>query len=621
VPASTSPGRVLADRRRLLTLLSYRPRATALLVAGNAVTAVTPTALAAGSGLLISSITGQLAGTASTGALVTAIVVISVLLVVDEILVAGLRAGQEFVAGLIDGAIRRQVREIALAPAYSGHLEDPRFADDASRASDIGQDRVRSPGTAAVGQLLLVFRLVSAVIAAAFICRFSAPLGIGLLVVSLAGRAIVRRQWIKLSELGDSREWARRRLEYWTELATEPAAGKEIRLFGLAQWVVQRRTAAAREWLEPLWAATLAVLRRQGPTVSLAYVAAAAALIVPGLATLHGRTSVDQLVAVFVAAWGVMRISAMGHEAFDIEYGLGAVHAFDRLRNDYPSLALPTTSTTEPASRQGASLRIEGLGFTYPGATRSALAGLELTIDAGEVLAVVGHNGAGKTTLIKVLAGLYEPSAGRLITDGTTLDAHTIASWRQQVAVLFQDFNRYPLTVAENITMAAPEHAADLAGVRRAVERAGADSIIAGLPDGLDTLLGRQREHGEELSGGQWQRIAIARAIFAADHGRRLLILDEPTAHLDVEAETQFYQHVVGAVAGAATVILISHRLSTIRQADRIILLEHGQIHEEGDHQALMQHDGRYAEFFTLQAAQFATTAPTRQDQGAGDGR
>jgi ATP-binding cassette subfamily B protein len=612
---------MLADRIRLLGLLVYRPWGAGLLVAGNAVTAVIPTAMAAASGWLVTSLTERTTGDASTAAVVPALVLISALLAVDEILVAALRAGQEYAAGQIDGAIRREVRELAMAPAYSEHLENPAFADSASRASDIGQERVRSPGTAAVGQLLLVFRMVSALIAAGFVCRFSVPLGLGLLAVSLAGRAIVRRQWIGLSELGDGREWARRRLEYWTDLATEPAAGKEIRLFGLGAWIVRRRTQAARDWLEPLWAAALTVLRRQGWTVSLAYLAAAAALIVPGLATLHGRLEVGELVSVFVAAWGVMRISAMGHEAFDIEYGLGAVRAFDRIRREFPVPASHPAGAVLPARSAGTSLRIEDLGFTYPGATEPALSGIDLNLRSGEVLAVVGHNGAGKTTLIKVLAGLYGPTTGRLIADGFVIDGSNAVEWRRHVAVLFQGFNRYPMTAGQNITMAAPEHADDLPGIQQAVERAGARALIDDLPNGLDSVLGRQWAHGSELSGGQWQRVAIARAVFAAHHGRRLVVLDEPTAHLDVEAETQFYQEVIGAVAGIATVILISHRLSTTRAADRIVLLQEGRIHEDGDHDSLMRAGGRYAELFTLQAAQFAATAPSRYDEAPGDGR
>ncbi|WP_405059939.1 ABC transporter ATP-binding protein/permease [Kribbella sp. NBC_01505] len=619
--ASSAPMSLVLDRLRLLRLLAYRPWAAGLLVAGNAVTAVIPTAMAAASGWLVALLTEQTKGAASTAAVVPALVLISALLAMDEIVVAALRAGQDYVAGQIDGAVRREVRALAMAPAYSEHLEDPAFADNASRASDIGQDRVRSPGTAATGQLVLVFRMVSALIATWYVCRFSVPLGIGLLVVSLTGRAIVRRQWIGLSALGDTREWARRRLEYWTDLATEPAAGKEIRLFGLGAWVVRRRTQAARDWLEPLWEAALTVLRRQGPTVSLAYLAAAAALVVPGLAALNGRLETSQLVSVFVAAWGVMRIAAMGHEAFDIEYGLGAVRAFDRIREEFPAPApapAPRPAGSLPSRPSGGTaLRIEELGFSYPGATRPALSGIDLRLESGQVLAVVGHNGAGKTTLIKVLAGLYRPTEGRLVADDRVIDETTVREWRQRVAVLFQDFNRYPMTARQNITLAAPEYAGDAAGVEQAVRRAGAQSLIDDLPNGLETVLGRQWANGSELSGGQWQRVAIARAVFAAHHGRRFVVLDEPTAHLDVEAETQFYQEVIGAVAGVATVILISHRLSTTRAADRIVLLERGRIREDGDHESLLRAGGRYAELFTLQAAQFAATAGEK----SGDGR
>ena len=603
-----SSGQLVRERWQLLRLLAPHPGATTLLALANAVLAAVPTVLAVSSGLLASSITARATGTGSDGQLALALVVIAVVLVVDETVSLGLQAGQEYVAGRIDGRVRQEVRTLALAPAYISHLEDPHFADDASRASDIGQGRVRSPGTAAVGQLLLMFRVLSAVIAAGYVATVSAPLAIGLLAAALTGRSIVRRQWIGLSEINDGQEWGRRRVEYWTELATETAAGKEIRLFDLGRWAVRRRTRAVREWLEPIWSARRAVLRRQGWTISLAFGSAAAALVVPGLAAQRGEIGVDHLVGVLVAAWGVMRMSSMGYEAFDIEYGLGAVRALHRLRAAYPAQQDPVGTGGPPG---GASISVDGLTYTYPGATRPAIDGLDLSVAAGEVVAVVGHNGAGKTTLIKLLAGLYPPSSGRVLVDGTPLDPDTVASWRRRTAVLFQDFNRYPLSVADNITLAAPEYADDTDGVRRAAARAGADAFIAGLPTGYDTLLGRQRKDGTELSGGQWQRIAIARAIFAAEHGRRLLILDEPTAHLDVQAEAEFYERVVGAVPGT-TVVLISHRLSTTRNADRIVLIGNGAVLEQGDHHSLMVADGTYARLFSLQAARFIETGGDR---------
>jgi ATP-binding cassette subfamily B protein len=216
----------------------------------------------------------------------------------------------------------------------------------------------------------------------------------------------------------------------------------------------------------------------------------------------------------------------------------------------------------------------------------------------------VGENGAGKTTLVKLICRLYEPTGGRITVDGADLAELAPAEWHRRVAAIFQDFARYQLSARDNVSMGAPWLAGDMDKLRAAARRAGALDLIEALPRGWDTVLSRAYEGGVDLSGGQWQRIALARAMFAVEGGARVLILDEPTASLDVRAEAELYDRFLEITEGLTTV-LISHRFSTVRRADRIVVLEGGRLVESGSHGELMEEGGRYAAMFRVQAERF----------------
>ena len=241
----------------------------------------------------------------------------------------------------------------------------------------------------------------------------------------------------------------------------------------------------------------------------------------------------------------------------------------------------------------------EDVGFSYPGAERWAVRHLSFTLRAGEVLALVGENGAGKTTLVKLLARLYDPDEGRILLDGHDLREYDLEAVRAHIGVIFQDFVRYHLSAAENIAVGRIEARDDRARIVEAARRSLADDVINKLPGGYDQLLGKRFKKGVDLSGGEWQKIAIARAYMRdAD----LLILDEPTAALDARSEFEVFQRFKELSAGK-TAVLISHRFSTVRMADRILVLDGGQIEEIGSHEELLAAGRRYAELFELQAA------------------
>ena len=490
----------------------------------------------------------------------------------------------------IDGDLRARMRELAIGLPGLDVLESADFQDRVARAVDTGMGiaRERSAGNAAVGQLELMLRMVSALAAAAVLARFSVLLAVAVLVAALAIRAVLRRQWLGIIDTLDA-DTAGQRYEYYVSSQAVMGAAKDVRLYGLSDWFAGRFRAAAARTYGPTWREMLRVLRRQWGIFAGSLLAGAAVLALPAVAALHGRITPGELITYVLAGLGVLAISSMGMEAFDIEYGLRGVADADALVQAYgQGQARPTTRPD--ASPPG--LFLDDVVFRYPGAERAVLDGLTLSIAPGSVVAIVGENGAGKTTLVKLIAGLYRPSSGTITVGGA--EPHVA---RPAVTVLFQDFVRYPSTLRDNVTGAS---GGDDAAVRDALARAGASS----LPASLETLLWREGADGTDLSGGQWQRVALARALYAVSAGRRLLVLDEPTANLDVRAEASFHEEVVSQVRDTTT-ILISHRMSTVRFADRIVVLDGGRVAEDGDHDALMALGGRYATFFRTQAEAF----------------
>lgn len=598
---------LFAARWQLLRQLRHAPGATASLTVLETLAAVAPTLLALGLGWLVSRLEGIGVGDDFTwGGLVAPLVLVSAMFILQELLAALGEVAQYAATGQVDRSVRRAVRAASLQGLSVAQLEDPAIVDDLARASDVGEGMLRSPGSAATGQLRLLFRFLAAASATVLLSVvFSPLLAVALLVISLCIRALIRRQWMGMVDAWDARERYRRRSVYWTELGRIPEAGKDIRMFGLGRWLVERRTAAFIEFLEPLWPLRRKVQIGQWPVALLTAVSGILALLIPGLAMRVGTIDAADMVVCLSAAFAIFQMSLMGMEAFDIEYGSGAVEALERLRSRQRRYEIAAPSA--PVGFES-SIRCESLSFTYPGTTVPIIRNLNLEINPREVIGLVGRNGVGKTTLIRLLAALYRPDGGKILVDGVDLADIPSEQWHARVSVVFQDFGRFPATLAENIAIGASEHLGDREGVQRAARLAGLDRWSDDLPSGLDTVLGREFDDGVDLSGGQWQSVAIARALFAAKHGRDLLVFDEPTAHLDARSEAAFFDRVTDAIDDAA-IVLISHRLGTIRHADRIVMLGPEGIIEQGSHDELLERDGEYARLFALQASQFAESA------------
>jgi ATP-binding cassette subfamily B protein len=377
---------------------------------------------------------------------------------------------------------------------------------------------------------------------------------------------------------------------------------KEVKLFGLAPLLLGRYKSLAETFFAD--DRRLAV-RRMAWGYALSLVSTVVfygcyAVIVG--ATVRGRLSLGEMTLYLVAF-------RQGQQSFQaVLTALGGMYEDTLYMTnlfDYFAIPIEDRKTVGPVAvvRAEEGVRFEGVGFKYPGgddADKWALRNVDVFVPKGQSLALVGENGAGKTTFIKLLAGLYDPTEGRVLLDGRDVRAWDERELRARIGVIFQDFNEYQLALRENVAFGSVDHLDDELRVGRAVEQGGAKELVATLAGGLDAQLGRWFSGGVELSGGQWQKVALARAFMREEAD--ILILDEPTAALDAEAEHAVFQR-FRALAAGRTTILISHRFPTVRMADRILVLEAGRVIEDGSHAELIAAGRRYAHLFGLQAA------------------
>jgi ABC-type multidrug transport system fused ATPase/permease subunit len=495
----------------------------------------------------------------------------------------------------LSGTLNDRLLAATTSPPGMAHLERPELIDDLTLARDFdlgisGPPLSVSMGFIAQGLVAVVSGVGQALVLFGF--RWWAP---PLLLAAWGSTHwLLREAAIWRDRQTEEVVDAQRHADYTYRLAVDPPAAKELRLFGLSGWTVDRFAARRRRLVDLRWHATR--LRQRPVQWAVTVVTAANVLVFWSLArdAADGHLGLGAVVTFAAAALGTSAV-AFGGLNWALYTAAPAVAAVFRLDEAMAEAgALP--AGTRPADGLPArELRFRDVTFGYESSTRPVLDGFDLTIPAGSSLAIVGQNGAGKTTLAKLLCRLYDPQAGAVEADGVDLRELDLDSWRRRVTAVCQDFVRYELSLRDNV---APTGAPDEV-IRSALDDAGA----GGLRD-LSTILAKGYEGGTDLSGGQWQRVGLARALSAVRLGAGVVLLDEPTAQLDVRGEAEIFDRILAATRDCTT-ILISHRFSTVRHVDRICVLEHGRVVELGSHDELMALGGRYRTMFDLQASRF----------------
>ena len=501
----------------------------------------------------------------------------------------GFNLGDRTAAYLYDRLTTACVR-----PQGMGHLEDPSLMGDLTVARDFdlgmtGPPLSYSMDFIAGGLVGIVGGLAAAVVLFGF--SWWAP--IVLVGAWLATHWLLRESGIWRDRNTDEVRSAQRDADYAYRLAVDPPASKELRLFGLVRWNIDRFVARRTRLHALQYEATR--LRQRPLTWSVLIVTAANVAVLWSIAAAAaaGRIDLGEIVIYAQCAVATSMI-AFGGLNWALDGASAPVAAVRRLLPAMASAGRLASGERSPARLPARQIRFRDVTFAYPGGT-PVLDGFDLTIPAGTSLAIVGQNGAGKTTLAKLLCRLYDPQNGAIEIDGTDVRDLDLTEWRTRLAAVFQDFTRFELSLRDNV---APSGAPDDV-VLSALDAAGASRLAR-----LDTVLARGYDDGIDLSGGQWQRVALARALCAVKEGAGVVLLDEPTAQLDVRGEAEIFERILAATRHCTT-ILISHRFSTVRHVDRICVLERGKVVEFGTHAELMALNGRYRTMFDLQAQRF----------------
>ena len=530
--------------------------------------------------------------------------------------------------------LARRLMAAAVALPGLAWFEDPSFRDQLLVSHWIGFGPVHT-----LQSVVQVFQQVAQVAAMAAVAASFAGWVPALVIAACLPAALAT--WRFQAVMGLAR-WRgstdARRADYYRDLAVLRDPGKELRVFGLGRWATDRQRAHWLASVRDLWSSRRRMMLILLGLQLVALAALSYAFIAMLAAAIAGRTDVGTFTAAITATIGLLAgvvalFKNLGDARRNSFYLPSAVRILDLAATEPRLEVRPRPAATAHPAPAERGVRFEGVTFAYPGTERKVVDGLDLWVPAGSSLAIVGENGAGKTTLVKLLARFYDPDEGRITLDGVDLRDLDLDALRARMAVIFQDFVRYQLPARDNVGFGAVAAAGDQALLDRAAAAVGVLDRIRALPDGWDTVLAREFG-GVDLSGGEWQRIALARAMMAqlapglrgpnavnglrgpnAENGLRgpnavtadLLVLDEPTASLDVRVEHELYEQFAD-LSRDRTTLLVSHRFSTVRMAERIVLLAGGRVAEDGSHDQLMAADGRYAALYELQASHYRRT-------------
>ncbi|MEV6202605.1 ABC transporter ATP-binding protein [Streptomyces sp. NPDC051771] len=514
--------------------------------------------------------------------------------------------------------------ETANRDAGLAQVEDPRLADELALLKQEMQRMGEGLQAVLAGSSLAVSMVLTGILLASV-----DPLLLVLPLLALPSLHAARRAAAILDGAREATAAATRANLHMVELATTAATAKELRTLRLADQIRRRRREAWEEAGRRLSRAQFraALWQAGGQTVFACGYAAGLLLVIRTAVDGHGGVG-DVVLSVVLAAQVNQQVGAAVPLFQQIQRSGRAFRRLSRVRAEVtaartgapevaplapsrPPSPVPYRRTvpTRPVPRRlTKGIELRNVSLRYPGADRPVLSEVSLTLPAARTVAIVGENGAGKTTLVKLLCRLYEPTSGHILVDGLDLSTTDPAHWHQRIAAGFQDFVRFEFDAREAVGVGDLPRAGDGAAVTAALRRAGTEGVVRGLPDGLATVLGKSRTGGTDLSGGQWQQLALGRAMMR--EAPLLLVLDEPTAALDAEAEHRLFQRYarnatrVGAATGAITV-LVSHRFSTVRMADLIVVVADGGIHEAGTHDELIARAGLYAELYGVQSAAY----------------
>lgn len=484
-----------------------------------------------------------------------------------------------------------------IAPSGMGHLEDPELTNDLAMARDFDLGISGPPLYVSMDFISAgLVEIVAGLIATMLLFGYSwwAPLLLG--GAWLATHWLLRESSIWRDRNTEEVRSAQRHADYAYKLAVDPPASKELRLFGLANWIVDRFRQNRRTLHDLRWEATRL---RQKPVVwSLLLVLGANAVVFSAMAydAVAGNLPLDRLV-IFATAAITASMIGFGGLSWALDGASAPAGAVMRLRESMAARGELKKGSSLVPKESRKDILFRDVSFAYPTTGEVILKNLNLHIAAGTSLAIVGQNGAGKTTLAKLLCRLYDPQEGAIEVDGRDLRSIDVENWRDCVTAVFQDYMKLEVSLRQNVS---PNLTADDLIIEKALKNAGASQLAP-----LDTILNKAYRDGIDLSGGQWQRVALARALCAVYEGASIVLLDEPTAQLDVRGEAEIFERLLEETKEITT-ILISHRFSTVRKADVICVLEHGKVIEMGSHDELMGMGGRYKTMFELQASRFS---------------